>query len=193
MACERLSFGASKFASAQFEDGTIFSAQKVETKRPIPLRTAKHEAAHVVASGEIIEATIIPSGDALGTTQPKKMTAAAAAAAEAMGHSGTGHDMMLVKHYLGVSPEVAISAAKSALQGKEEEMKEVATLLEERRTIGQRDVEEARENVKNRAQGIFPIQIEIITADGNKKQIETKSYKGEIKISDFFVPQTQAA
>ena len=88
------------------EDGTTISAQVLEKSKPIPGDVAMHEAAHVVAAGEIVFATIIPSGDASGRTQPKKMTAAAAAAAEALGHSGTSWDMHLTEHILGVDPGV---------------------------------------------------------------------------------------
>ena len=113
------------------------------------------------------------------------MTAAAAAAAEALGCSGTGHDMFITEHVLGVGPSVAKSAARSALSGKSEEMYEVATLLQERRTIGQSDVDEARQNVKDRNQGIFPIVVEIIIPDGRTRSITAKSFHGEISIADL--------
>src|SRR3989344_3284954 len=182
---ERLSITGVDCAARTFEGGTTVSARKVEIKRPIPGSVAKHESAHVVAAGKIVSATIIPSGDALGTTQPVKMTAQAAAAAEALGCSGTGHDMFITEYVLGVDPGVAKSAARSALSGKSEEMYEVATLLQERSTIGQSDVEEARQNVKNRNKGIFPIEVEIITPDGQTRTYTTESFKGEIKISDL--------
>ena len=113
------------------------------------------------------------------------MTAAAAAAAEALGCSGTGHDMFITEHALGVDPSVAKSAARSVLSGKSEEMYEVATLLQERGTIGQADVEEARENVKKRNKGIFLIEVEVMTPDGQTRTHTTESFKGEIKISDL--------
>ena len=182
---ERLSITGVDCAARTFEGGTTVSARKVEIKRPIPGSVAKHESAHVVAAGKIVSATIIPSGDALGTTQPVKMTAQAAAAAEALGCSGTGHDMFIAEHVLGVDPNVAKSAARSALSGKSEEMYEVATLLQERRTIGQSDVEEARQNVKDRNKGIFPVEVEIITPDARRRSIIAKSFHGEISIADL--------
>ena len=97
-AMERLSLASSSFASQTREDGTVVNVRKIELNRPIPGSVAEHEAAHVVAAGNIVSATIIPSGEALGTTQPVKLTAAAAAAAEAMGHDGTGWDMFLTEH-----------------------------------------------------------------------------------------------
>ena len=65
---ERLSVAGAASATRTFEDGTIVGARKVEVKRPIPGFVAIHESAHVVAAGKIVSATIIPSGDALGTT-----------------------------------------------------------------------------------------------------------------------------
>ena len=190
---ERLSVAGAAIATRTFEDGTTVSARKVEVKRPIPGSVAKHESAHVVAAGKIVSATIIPSGDALGTTQPVKMTAVAAVAAEALGHDGTGWDMFLTEHILRVDPSVAKSAAQSALSGKSEEMYEVATLLQERSTIGQSDVEEARRNVKKRNQGIFPIEVEIVTPDGRRRSITTKSFRNEIKISELMESLPKAA
>ena len=182
---ERLKFAATANTERTLEDGTIVSARKVEAKRPNPGSVAEHEAAHVVAAGRIVSATILPSGDALGTTQPVKMTAAAAAAPEALGHDGTGWDMYITEHVLGVDPNVAKSAARSALSGRGEELYEVATLLQERSSIGQSDVEEARQNVKDRNQGIFPIRVEILTPDGQRRRVTAKSFRNEINISDL--------
>lgn len=182
---ERLRLSSTAVVTQVREDGTTVTAQKIERPRKGPGSVAKHEAAHVVAAGEIVMATIIPSGNASGRTQPVKMTATAAAAAEARGHDGTGYDMYLTEHILGVDPGVAKSAARSALSGKEEELDEVATLLEERRTIGQSDVKEARKNVSNRRKGIFPAEIAIIAPDGKTTSYITETFQHEVKISDL--------
>src|SRR3990170_4629605 len=121
------------------------------------------------------------------------MTAAAAAAAEALGCSGTGHDMFITEHVLGVDPSVAKSAARSVLSGKSEEIYEVATLLQERSTIGQTDVEEARENVKKRNQGIYPIKMEVMTPDGKIRTLSGESFQNEVKISDLLGSLPKAA
>ena len=182
---ERLNLASSASITQELEDGTTVSAQRIEEPRVVPGSVAEHEAAHVVASGEIVMATIIPSGDASGTTQPVKMTAAAAAAAEAMGHDGTGWDMYLTKYVLGVDPGVAKSAARSALSGRAEEMYEVASILQKRKTITQVDVEEARQNVRDRRQGIFPVEIKIITPDGKISRLTANSFRYEVKMSDL--------
>lgn len=180
---ERL--GVFKPVQKTCENGAIVKARRLDTSpRPFPGSVAVHEAAHVVAAGKIVFATITPSGNALGTTQPVEMTAAAAAAPEAIGCEGTGWDMFLTEHILGVDPGSAKSAARSALSGKEEEMHEVATILEERRTIGQRDVEKARENVRRKREGRHPIEVEIISPTGQRKSFKMESSRGEVKIED---------
>lgn len=168
-----------------YESGAVVEAKRVDvTKRPEPGKVARHEAAHVIAAGEIVSATIIPSGNARGITQPVKMTAATAAAAEALGYDGTGWDMYLTKHILNTDPNVAKSAARAAMSGKDEEMQEVATLLEERKTIGQKDVEEAVRSVDNRRKGIHPVEVQITSPEGKTQVIADLSFRGEIKIQD---------
>lgn len=189
---ERLDLSAKTYVSKILEDGTTITARKIETQRPKPQGTASHEAAHAVAAGEIVYATIIPSGDALGTTQPVKMTAAAAAAPDALGHSGTGWDMFLTEHMLGVDPGTARSAARSALSGRYEEIEEVATLLQERKTIGQRDMKEARQNIKDRTNGIFEAEVEILKPGENVITFPTRTLGGEIKIPNSTLLPTAA-
>ena len=181
---ERLNLSEAKFVSLDFKGATI-TARKIEPHRPIPGTTAEHEAIHVVAAGEIVFATIIPSGNALGTAQPVRMTAASAAAPEAMGYDGTGWDMFVVKHILGVNPETAKAAARLALRGKEKEVKEVATLLQERGTIGQPDVREARQTVRKRSMGIFPAEVTIKNPDGETQIYSTETFYGEVDISNL--------
>lgn len=190
---ERLSVAGAACATRTFENGTTVSARKVEVKRPIPGSVAKHEAAHVVAAGRIVSATIIPSGHAEGKTRPVHLTASSAAAAGAMGYEGFGWDKHLTVNYLGVDWETAKAAARADLSGRGEEMYEVASIIQERSTIGHADVEEARENVKKRNQGIFSIEVEILTPDGQIRTHTTESFKGEIKISDLidFSPEAK--
>lgn len=189
---ERLNLASAACVTKTLEDGTTITARKIEIQRPKPQGTANHEATHAVAAGEIVYATIIPNGDALGTTQPVKMTAAAAAAPDALGHSGTGWDMFLTEHVLGVDPGTARSAARSALSGRYEEIEEVATLLQERKTIGQRDMEEARQNIKDRTNGIFEAEVEIIKPGENIITFPTRTLGGEIKIPNSTLLPTAA-
>jgi hypothetical protein len=186
---ERLGIGSTR----KFENGFSVSVRKIECPRQIPGSVAKHEAAHVIASRKIISATIIPSGNALGTTVPEKMTPAAAAAADALGYDGTGWDMHLCEHYLRVSPGIARAAAKKELSGQEEEMFEVASILEERKTIGQKEVEEARENVRRKRRGIHVVEVQIFSPQGNVRSFNAESFKGEVSIIDLIETLPKAA
>lgn len=181
---ERIKFQES--ISIKYENGVRVSARIKDSQkgRPSPGSTARHEAAHVVAAGSIEWATIIPSGDAQGATKLKSLTAAAAAAAEAMGYDGTGHDMTLVENYLGTSRSEAISQAKGALSGKEKEMEEVATLLEEKGTIGQSDVDKAMSDVHKRKLGIHPVEIEITKPDGKSDWVVGETFRNEFELPE---------
>ena len=190
---ERLSLYSSSSATKTLEDGTIITVRKIETPRPKPGDTSRHESYHVVAAGEIVSATIIPSGDALGTTIPVKMTAAAAAAPEAMGHSGTGWDMYLTEHVLGVDPGSAKAAARSALSGRYEEVEEVAIVLEQKGTIYQFDVQRARQNVIDKRNGIFDAEVEIRELGKKVIWFPTKTSGGVVNISDLKIPTKKAA
>lgn len=190
---ERLNLATKGSATTTLEDGTEVDAAIIEESRPTPGPVAEHEAAHVVAAGQIVSATIIASGDALGSTTPVVMTPAAAAAAEAIGSSGTDWDMFLVEEVMGVSRGSAIAAASSALSGQGELRHEVAVTMQELGTIGQSHVERAKQRVKERSLGIFPISLVIISADGQKREVTTKSFRNEVRISDLMLPHPKAA
>lgn len=177
-----------------YESGVTVEARRLDIEsRPIPGETAMHEAAHVVAAGRIEYATIIPSGDALGTTKPTKMTAASAAAPESLGHHGTGWDMYLTEHILGVAPGTAKAAARAALSGREEEMYEVAAILQKKKTIVQGDVEDARTNVINNRFGIHPVEVTITLPNGEINTSKTQSFRGEVRIQDLLLnPSSQS-
>lgn len=179
---ERLKIRPSVSARKTLENGTSISVKKIEEIRPLPNKTAEHEAAHVVASGEIVNASIIPSGDALGTTRPVRMTAVAAAAAAALGFEGTGWDQFITEQVLGVDFRTAKAAARSVLSGKEDEMYEIATILQERSTIDQYDVNLARKNVAERRQGIFPVEV-VIDRSGTVYSYTTNTFHGEVIVN----------
>ncbi|OGM11861.1 hypothetical protein A2Z22_01410 [Candidatus Woesebacteria bacterium RBG_16_34_12] len=179
---ERLKISGPEPVRKTLENGISIFAKKIITPRPIPGSVAEHEAAHVVAAGEIISASIIPTGDALGTTRPVKMTAVAAAAAAALGYDGTGWDLFLTEYVLGVDPNSAKEAARSVLSGKGEEIEEVATLLQERGTIDQTDVNEAEQNIIDRKEGVFPVEV-TINRSGILYSFTTTTFHGEIVFS----------
>jgi hypothetical protein len=145
--------------------------------------TANHEAAHVVASkGKIRRATIIPRGDALGSTEPEVMTPAAAAAAAADGHSGTSWDEFLTERYLGVPFGQAKAAARAELSGKEFEKQAVASTLQKKGTIFQADVDEAYRLADKAKKGIGTVEVTLIDNSGKKTQYRSESTKSVSQI-----------
>src|SRR5579872_3516200 len=161
-------------------------------RRPVspPDGTSLHEAAHVVAAqadGGIHEATRQPSSTYLGATWPVNMTAASAMAAAALGFDGTGWDEFLTKHLLGVDPESAKSSALSALSGRMDYLQAVAEKLQERGTIGQKDVDEAYREVDEKKQGIWDVQINVTNADGTTTLHETRSKDDTVMVEGEWV------
>lgn len=157
-------------------DGSSISASINEKPKGIkPSNTAKHEALHIVASNcDIIEATIIPDGDSLGKTIPRRMTAAGAAAAHAMGYDGTGHDMQ-VAAFLGYTQASADALAHNALLGKQEEVEEIAIALEENGSIGQSHVDEALRRVDDRKKGNHLVLVTRRDRNGREDTMEARS------------------
>ncbi|MBN1168660.1 hypothetical protein JXA63_02100 [Candidatus Woesebacteria bacterium] len=184
MSGERISLSLDKSVERSYKDGTSVRARVILPQRADPGSTAIHEAVHVVAAGEIVSATNIPSGDALGTTRPVRMTAIAASAPAALGHSGAGWDKFITENYLGMDFDTAKRAARSALAGKEKEIEAVAIQIEEKRRITQTDVDEARRSVAQQEQGIFPVEVTVVKS-GTVYSYTTNSSRGEIQISDI--------
>jgi hypothetical protein len=182
---ERLSVATTESVRATFKGGLEVVARKIETPRPIPGLTARHEAAHVVAASAIVEADIIPRGDTLGTTRPVRMTAATAAAAGAMGYQGTGWDRFLTENYLDVPWNSAINASQAVLSDKKDLLEEVATTLEEEKSIRQYHVEAAKKRVAEKRQGIYPVILEIYQSGKKVRSVETKSFHGEVVIPAY--------
>ncbi len=106
------------------------------------------------------------------------------AAAAALGCDGVGWDLFITEQVLGTDPKTAMSAARTELKGQEEVVVEIATLLEERKTIHQRDVNEARKKVKNRRYGIFPVKVKITSPRGETKRFTTESSNHQIQIEN---------
>lgn len=175
------------------ESGFSIRVRNIDISRPTPGPVAQHEAAHVVAAGEIHSATIIPRGDALGTTTPKVMTAAAAGAAAARGHRGVGWDLFLAKHAFGADADSAIAQGRAALSGKEDEVEEVATILQERGTIDQSHVYQARENVRKRRDGVHPVEVYIKSTHGELRVYQAESHRDKVLIPGEWLELDKAA
>ena len=142
--------------------------------------TAGHEALHVTAAiknGTPVEsASIVPGPGYRGITKLSKPDVYAAAASFAFGADGTGevglggdkHAVWSMGHNLNS----AASGARSLLAGEDDLIGEIAGMLEERKTIGGRDIQEAQENVESRRRG--EVIVSITNSDGETKT-ETKA------------------
>lgn len=142
--------------------------------------TAGHEALHVAAAvknGTSVEsASIIPGPGYRGITKLSRPDAYAAAASFAFGTNGVGevgyggdkHAVWSMGHNL----DSAASGARSLLAGEDDLIGEIAGMLEERKTIGGKDIQEAQDNVESRRKG--EIIVSITNPDGETKT-ETKA------------------
>ncbi len=108
-------------------------------RRISPESVEYHEACHALAQlllGKGVRyLTNIPEGDSAGHTAVDSLDPVVAAAAEAMGCVGTGHDLMMIE-VLGHDVHAAIEGARRLLRGRETEILAIATMLREKRTLG---------------------------------------------------------
>jgi hypothetical protein len=161
-------FGETK----RLPDGTRIVVER--KKRPHEKRkggkTARHEARHIVAAElngtRVLSASVIPGPGYLGITFLSGPDAAAAAAPDAHGDDGTGHDMRIVKQ-MGVSPEGARHAGKMLLKGKEEHVEAVATALDAAGTLSGSAIREVMRDIDEGDE----VTIKIYAPDGT---LETK-------------------
>ncbi len=178
---ERLRVTRGEVATKRYANGVSVHVTSHAEHRIHYGPTAGHEAAHAIIK-PIRRATIIPSGNALGTTVPEVMTVEAAAAAAAMGYGGTSWDMHIVEHVFRVNRSTAIAAARAKLRGQEEVHAEVATILQLQKTIDQRDVNRARENVRKRRRGIFAVEVHVESPEGKKVTYEAETQNANVLI-----------
>lgn len=141
---------------------------------------ADHEARHAVVAGQIKWATVIPGSGYLGACSPAEMTPATAAAAYDC--NGTGWDRRICEETLGVSWSQASAMASAVLSGREDEVGEVAGMLEEHGTITQVHMDQARRNVERRRLGIFPVRVETIRPNGQKRVTVTESFHHQVAL-----------
>lgn len=100
--------------------------------------TSDHEACHVLAAQElgisVDEASNVPGPGYNGYTAIAHFDPIVAAAAEAMHCDGTGHDLWSIAK-AGFDPAQAVSAARSLLSGRKDELSAIATAIHRGRTV----------------------------------------------------------
>lgn len=162
-----------------------FAERKAQLRRPIPSETDLHEAEHSVAAREmgtgLESVTNIPGAGYLGLTIPKRPDAVAALAPHAMGRDGTGHDVMvagMITSDLGSSMRVA----RNIINRRKKEVHEVATVLAEKRTIGEKDVDEAMQKAKEEKPDENTATIFVITPEGQQEMSGVEIENGKITV-----------
>ena len=136
MGSEKVELGlAQAVETEELSDGTKVTVRRVEgavTDWSIN-GTAYHEACHAVAAIllgiPVYAATDQPGPGYGGATWVAGYDRRVAAAAEAKGCAGTGHDMWTIA-MMGDSPTAAVAEAASLLSGQESQLKAVATIIQ---------------------------------------------------------------
>ncbi|HVF68958.1 MAG TPA: hypothetical protein VNA13_00150, partial [Xanthomonadales bacterium] len=135
------------------KSGTRISAYFAEKKQlKTPSDTAQHEAKHAVVAiltnTGVESATIIPGPGYLGLTKLSGFNAAAAAA-DADGHGGTGHDLFIISasgHDVGS----ARSVARSVISSNRDEAEATASLIEERGIVSGIEIDQTIKEVRSK-------------------------------------------
>lgn len=146
----------------------ISVASRSRIKYETPGETSRHEAAHgVIDPSNVKRISRVPGPGYLGITEVYHPDTVMAAAAHADGHSGTGHDMMLVD--LFGSP-ADLDLAKSTLASRGEEKHALASAVEAHGTLGNGEVQEVMQEVKYGK----PVTVTQRHPNGERKQREER-------------------
>lgn len=135
MGNERVQVRHDEQCTSQYVGGAAVSVAR--TKGPVIEthdQTAYHEACHALAAMilgiTVHEATNIPGPGYGGYTSVARYDTTVAAAAEAMGCDGTGHDMWTVAMH-GEDPSDAVASARALLSGRKNDLLAIATAIEQ--------------------------------------------------------------
>lgn len=149
--------------------------------------TAHHEACHILAAflmGVTVHgATDKPGEGYSGATFLGSFNAIVAAAAEAMGCDGTGHDLWQIEA-MGENPKTAVSSARSLLSERIQELLAIATILRKRRNISGEEAREAKDKA-----GEEPL-LEI-TVTNPKTGAQRKERRGANDNEPIVIPQEE--
>jgi hypothetical protein len=129
--------------------------QSTNVRKVVPSDTAHHEATHIVAAEKngtsVVRATIIPGPGYLGLTELSRPDATAALAPDATGHKGTGYDVRVAEVITNGNIGPASNAARGIIYSNMEKVEAVASILEEKKIMGNYEIREAMDSVdKNR-------------------------------------------
>lgn len=162
---------------SRYIEGFKFSIEpQTPVKKTIPGSTAIHEAMHAVAALEngtsVDSVTIVPGDGYLGLTKLGKADAVAAMAPHSMGKAGTGHDVFIAG-IIG-NAGAAESVARGIINSNMDKVEAVASVLEEKRTIGSGEIHSAIDEIKNPKPISVTLFIESPTGEQRKERVEVR-------------------
>lgn len=169
MSLERIDFSLTNAITTKRVGGAKVSVRRLEgaVQAGSINHTAFHEACHVLAAFLVMmtvyKATDIPSADYGGATWVSDYDPRVAAAAEAMGCSGTGHDMWTVD-MMGDSPTAAIVGAFALIGNRHDELNAIATEIQARGTASGSDMANAKDRVHTDV-----VEVTVEAKDGTTK------------------------
>lgn len=138
------------YSSNGFRLSSKPTEQNVRSRR-VAGRTARHEAKHAFPNPDNVKTvTIIPGPGYFGLTELHIPDPVAALAPDATGEDGTGWDVRAAISITGGNIGPASNVAKSIVNENAEEVEEVASVLEEKKTISGYEVKQAIDNVRNK-------------------------------------------
>lgn len=162
-------------------------------RRVVPGDTAIHEATHAVPAAingtPIEQVSIIPGPGYLGITKLGRPDAISALAPHATGASGTGHDVFIASLMV---PNIssAENVARSIVYNNKEKINEVATDLEENKTMSGSQVKAAMDRVDKKKVEGDKATVFIKNPDGFEQRIPDLDIRDGIVIlpTDNMIP-----
>ena len=166
----------------------IFAEAPIQKPKTRPGGTALHEAMHVIAANEngtgVESATIIPGDGYLGLTKLSRPDAVAAMGPHSMGASGTSFDVFIAGQIGNAG--AAESAARGIINSNMDKVEAVASVLEEKGTIGGSEISQAIREVEHPTPQLATIFIEAPTGE-TQKLSNLEIHDGAIKINEEIV------
>lgn len=169
----------------QYINDSRLSAERQSTnvRKVVPGETAIHEAKHAVAAvvngTPVKEVTIIPGPGYLGLTELGRPDPIAAAAPYATGSKGGEYDVSVIP-LMGGDVNSASSAGRSIIYGNPEAVEEVASVVEERKTITGYEVKQAMNRVGNKRKEGEKATVFIKNPDGREQRITDVNVKNGV-------------
>jgi hypothetical protein len=156
---------------------TVKLVNPLKIKNISKYSTSYHEATHAFAAlktgSHVHEASRIPGPGYNGITRLNEFNPIAFMAAHAMGCSGTGHDVAVVRR-MGYSPESVAAQARMIMSGHEAEIDAIAADIEMQGTISGNQAWNTMEKAANPEVEVF-----LIDPEGKPRHFVAKTRRSE--------------